>query len=92
MLSVCQLKRQRNFRQAAEKNTQKISHFNAIKQWTKDEDSGKLFTGKKIGMCQLSKDCSAGLFYIEKCGAFHFSDEQYCRFVKEVEGFCYTLM
>ena len=88
MLSVCQLKRQRNFRQAAEKNTQKISHFNAIKQWTKDEDSGKLFTGKKIGMCQLSKDCSAGLFYIEKCGAFHFSDEQYCRFVKEVEGFC----
>lgn len=24
-----------------------------------------------------------------KCGAFHFSDEQYCRFVKEVEGFCY---
>ena len=27
-----------------------------------------------------------------KCGAFHFSDEQYCRFVKEVEGFCYTLI
>lgn len=43
-------------------------------------------------MCQLSKDCSAGLFYIEKCGAFRFSDEQYCRFVKEVEGFCYTLI
>ena len=41
-------------------------------------------------MCQLSKVCSAGLFYIEKCGAFRFSDEQYCRFVKEVEGFCYT--
>ena len=51
-----------------------------------------LFTGKKIGMCQLSKDCPAGLFYIEKCGAFRFSDEQYCRFVKEVEGFCYTLI
>lgn len=65
MLSVGQLKRQRNFRQAAEKNTQKISHFNVIKHWTKDENSGKLFTGKKIGMCQLSKDCSAGLFYIE---------------------------
>lgn len=47
---------------------------------------------KKIGMCQLSKVCSAGLFYIEKCGAFRFSDEQYCRFVKEVEGFCYTLI
>lgn len=47
--------------------------------------------GKKIGMCQLSKVCSAGLFYIEKCGAFRFSDEQYCRFVKEVEGFCYIL-
>ena len=29
---------------------------------------------------------------IEKCGAFRFSDEQYCRFVKEVEGFCYTLI
>lgn len=27
-----------------------------------------------------------------KCGAFRFSDEQYCRFVKEVEGFCYTLI
>ena len=70
MLSVCQLKRQRNFRQAAEKNTQKISHFNVIKHWTKDENSGKLFTGKKIGMCQLSKDCSAGLFYIENVEPF----------------------
>ena len=47
---------------------------------------------EKVGMCQLSKVCSAGLFYIEKCGAFRFSDEQYCRFVKEVEGFCYTLI
>ena len=92
MLSVCQLKRQRNFRQAAEKSHRKISHFNAIKHWTKDDDSGKLFVGKKIGMCQLSRTCSVGLFYIEKCGAFHFSDEQYCRFVKEVEGFCYTLI
>ena len=92
MLSVCQLKRQRRLRQAAEKSHRKISHFNAIRHWTKDDDSGKLFVGKKIGMCQLSKVCSAGLFYIEKCGAFRFSDEQYCRFVKEVEGFCYTLI
>ena len=70
MLSVCQLKRQRNFRQAVEKTRRKISHFNAIKRWTKDEDSGKLFTGKKIGMCQLSKDCSAGLFYIKNVEPF----------------------
>lgn len=28
-----------------------------------------------------------GLVLHRKCGAFHFSDEQYCRFVKEVEGF-----
>ena len=86
MLSVRRLKKQRNFRQAAEKTRRKILHFNAIKHWTKDDDSGKLFVGKKIGMCRLSKNCSAGLFYIEKCGAFRFSDEQYCRFVKEVEG------
>lgn len=92
MLSVSKLKRQEIFRQAAEILHRKISHFNAIKQWTKDDDSGKLFVGKKIGMCQLSKVCSAGLFYIEKCGAFRFSDEQYCRFVKEVEGFCYALI
>lgn len=31
-------------------------------------------------------------FAPRKCGAFRFSDEQYCRFVKEVEGFCYTLI
>ena len=92
MFSVSKLKRQRIFRQAAEKSHRKVSYFNAIKHWTKDDDSGKLFVGKKIGMCRLSKDCSAGLFYIEKCGAFRFSDEQYCRFVKEVEGFCYTLI
>ena len=82
----------RRFRQAVEKSHRKISHFNAIKHWTKGDNSGKLFVGKKIGMCQLSKVCSVGLFYIEKCGAFRFSDEQYCRFVKEVEGFCYTLI
>ena len=70
MLSVCRLKRQRNFRQAAEKNTQKISHFNAIKHWTKDDDSGKLFVGKKIGMCKLSRTCSVGLFYIENVEPF----------------------
>ena len=33
-----------------------------------------------------------GLVLHRKCGAFRFSDEQYCRFVKEVEGFCYTLI
>ena len=70
MLSGCQLKRQRNFRQAAEKTRRKISHFNAIKHWTKDDDSGKLFTGKKIGMCKLSRTCSVGLFYIENVEPF----------------------
>ena len=70
MLSVCQLKRQRNFRQAAEKTRRKISHFNVIKHWTKDDDSGKLFVGKKIGMCQLSRICSVGLFYIENVEPF----------------------
>ena len=38
--------------------------------WTKDDDSGKLFTGKKIGMCQLSRTCSVGLFYIENVEPF----------------------
>ena len=64
------MKRQRSFRQAAEKTRRKISHFNAIKHWTKDDDSGKLFVGKKIGMCQLSKVYSAGLFYIENVEPF----------------------
>ena len=41
-----------------------IVKLNAIKHWTKDNDSGKLFVGKKIGMCQLSRTCSVGLFYI----------------------------
>ena len=70
MLSVGQLKMQRNFRQAAEKSRRKILHFNAIKHWTKDDDSGKLFVGKKIGMCQLSRTCSVGLFYIENVEPF----------------------
>ena len=70
MLSVCQLKRQRRLRQAAEKSSRKISHFNAIKDWTKDDDSGKLFVGKKIGMCKLSRTCSVGLFYIENVESF----------------------
>ena len=64
MFSIGQLKRQRIFRQAAEKSHRKVLHFNAIKHWTKDDDSGKLFVGKKIGMCQLSRTCSVGLFYI----------------------------
>ena len=52
------------------KTRRKISHFNTIKHWTKDDDSGKLFTGKKIGMCQLSRTCSVGLFYIENVEPF----------------------
>ena len=47
-----------------------LSHFNAIKDWTKDDDSGKLFVGKKIGMCKLSRTCSVGLFYIENVEPF----------------------
>ena len=70
MFSIGQLKRQRIFRQAAEKSHRKVSHFNVIKHWTKDDDSGKLFVGKKIGMCKLSRTCSVGLFYIENVEPF----------------------
>ena len=70
MFSIGQLKRQRIFRQAAEKSHRKVSHFNVIKHWTKGDNSGKLFVGKKIGMCKLSRTCSVGLFYIKNVEPF----------------------
>lgn len=41
---------------------------------------------------QTEQNLLGRLVLHRKCGAFRFSDEQYCRFVKEVEGFCYTLI
>ena len=74
MLSVCQLKRQRNFRQASEKTRRKISHFNAIKHWTNDDDSGKLFVGKKIGIRQAIIEFRPRLVVIDPIQAYLGSD------------------
>ena len=98
MFSIGQLKRQRIFRQAAEKSHRKVSHFNVIKHWTKGDNSGKLFVGKKIGMCQLSKVCSAGLFYMVimlqhgKHQAGNYTKHQYPLKGKVYCGYCQKLM
>lgn len=84
-MSIATLLSQHHHVTAVDIIPEKVEMINNRKSPIQDDYIEKYLAEKDL-------DLTATLDAKAACGAFHFSDEQYCRFVKEVEGFCYTLI